>query len=108
MMDLSTKKFIEGATSAITSEVFDNYKGDNITLQASGTATSFSAKLQGKADINADWVDVALINLKDLTVSSAISTTDIYQGSLTGVTQIRISLNAISGGPLTIFGRVTN
>lgn len=45
MMDLSTKKFIEGATSAITSEVFDNYKGDNITLQASGTATSFSAKL---------------------------------------------------------------
>ena len=108
MMNLNETIFINNESSATISEVFDNYKGDSITLQASGTASAFSAKLQGKADINADWVDVALINLKDLTVSSDVTTTDIYQGALTGLTQVRVNLESVSGGNVTIFGRVTN
>ena len=108
MMNLNETIFIDKASSATISEVFDNYKGDSIALQASGTTSAFSAKLQGKADINADWVDVAVINLKDLTVSSTISSTDIYQGSLSGITQIRVNLESVSGGNVTIFGRITN
>ena len=108
MMNLSEVKFIDGATSASTSELFNNYKTDVITLQASGTSTSFSAKLQGRADINAEWQDIALINLKDLSVSPDIYTNDIYQGSIVGVTQIRIVAESILGGNLTIFGRMSN
>ena len=108
MMDLSQIKFIENASASATSEVFDNYKGDSITLQARGTASSFSAKLQGKSDINADWADIALINLKDLSLASALTSKDIYQSGLIGVTKIRILLDSVAGGEINIFGRVTN
>jgi hypothetical protein len=36
------------------------------------------AKVEGRSDINADWAELAVINLKDLSVNNSISTTDIY------------------------------
>ena len=108
MMNLNEKIFINEASSATISDIFDNYKGDVITLQASGDASAFSAKLEGRSDINADWSELAMINLKDLSVNNAIATTDVYQSGLTGVTQIRVNLTSVSGGSVTIFGRVSN
>lgn len=107
-MNLSEVKFIDKASSAVISDVFDNYKGDAITLQASGEASSFMAKVEGRSDINADWSELAVINLKDFSVNNNISTTDVYQSGLTGITQIRINLISVSGGNVTIFGRISN
>ena len=66
------------------------------------------AKVEGRSDINADWSELAVINLKDFSVNNNISTTDVYQSSLTGITQIRINLISVSGGAVTIFGRISN
>lgn len=107
MINLCEKKFFENATAVQVSETFNNFKGDTVTLQVyADNDTTFSIKIQGKVDINSDWQDLALIDLKTLSVVDNIEDLHLYQTSISGITQIRAEITAING-TLNLFARIT-
>lgn len=100
--------FIDKATEALTSNQLKNKSSDNLTIQVSGTFTSAEFNVQGKTDINSnEWVNLSVVNVSDYSVVSNVTKKGIYTLSVEGFSFLRVNLTAVSGGNITVFGRLT-
>lgn len=106
----SNISFFEKATSAGTSEVYQNRKSDSITLQVHGTFTSASATVEARTDINAPFTEIALIDLSNYGVISdgAITKAGRYAIGADGIRELRVVLNSVSGGDISVSGLATS
>ena len=101
--------FFKGATAAGESDVFRNHCYTEGTIEFKGTATSFSAEIQGCLDTIDDpnWVTLGVVNLSDFSTATDIEANGLYSISVVGVS-VRVKINSISGGNLTVTGMFLN
>ena len=99
--------FFNTITTSGTSETLSNIRGDSLILESYGTATAFSFKVQGIVDSNntSSWTDLGFYTSTG-TTGINITTSGIYNIPINGIGKIRIVLASISGGNLTVFGKV--
>ena len=97
--------FFKEVEAAGESEPFVNHCCSDGTIEFKGTATSFSAEIQGCVDREGEvqWTTLSVVNLSDFSTTSSITGKGIYSVSAMGVS-IRIKINSISGGNLTVTG----
>lgn len=100
--------FFKDANAAGESAVFNNAKSTDGSIEVKGDATSFSLEIQGAVDTedpnNIKWTTMFAINETDLTTLSAIEAEGLYYINAAGKS-IRVKINSISGGSLTVVGK---
>lgn len=101
--------FFKGTEVAGESDVFRNHCYTEGTIEFKGTATSFSAEIQGCLDTkdNPNWVTLGVVNLSDFSTATDIEANGLYSISVVGVS-VRVKINSISGGNLTVTGMFLN
>ena len=98
--------FLTEASSAQSSNEFAEFSADQLLLEVSGTATSFSLRVCMYLDNRSgEYTDVAVINMTDLSVGESITKKGVYACSIAGSTRIKIILDSVSGGYINVFGR---
>lgn len=98
--------FADKATSAYISNDYVNSIADVLDIQVSGTFTSADIIIEGKSDLNADYVALKVIDLAQLKAVSNITSTGIFELGITGLQVIRIKINSVAGGNVTVVGRI--
>ena len=103
--------FFKGMDEPGVSNRFVNTMSADGSIEIKGTATAFSLEIQGAADDedenNIEWHTLCAINESDLSVVSEIDAKGIYSVDTLGKS-IRVKINSISGGNLTVFGKFSN
>lgn len=103
--------FLTDASSSTESEIFyvPNNKENTLTIQLSGESPSgVVLKILGLTDVeNGDWTELAGISLSDYSIKTYLSLIGIYQYDIEGIKQIKISLDFITSGSITVFGVTT-
>jgi len=113
MQNIDNWVFYRERSSTSTSgdmKPYVNVQSDLLAVEISGTASSMTIKMQGRANNqnNSEWFDLACIEAKTFDVVESISATGIYNVDISGVKEVRANITAISGGNVTIFGRTVN
>lgn len=100
--------FFKDANAAGESAVFNNAVCTDGSIEVKGDATSFSLEVQGAVDTenpNAiEWTTMFAINETDLTTVSEIEAKGLYYINTVGKC-VRVKINSVSGGSLTVVGK---
>jgi len=103
--------FFKDATVAGESDKWLNTMCSAGSIEIKGTATSFSLEIQGAVDDedpnNIEWATLCVINANDLSTVNNITSKGIYSVDVSGKS-IRVKINSISGGNLTIVGKFSD
>ena len=104
---LNSKLFFNQTVSTGTSEVLGNIRGDLLVSEVYGTATAFSLKVQGIMDTDnlSSWTDIGWYN-SVFEKGTNIVSKGIYTIPIYSIFKTRIVISSISGGNLTVFGKV--
>lgn len=108
MNNLSNFQFFTATTSTGESNVLTTpNRGDTLTLEVYGTATAFSLIVQGIMDVNNvdEWTNLGWYNTV-FEKGTDITTKGIYTIPIYSILKTRIVIESISGGNLTVFGKV--
>lgn len=107
MKIINAIQFLDNATSPQESEVLINTSGSQLTLDISGSATTFALKILGSATLTVTdtWTPLSAINLSDYTIASIIATKGIYTIPIDGIGRIKISLTETNGAT-SVAGKV--
>lgn len=98
--------FARQVTDAGESDIFNNSRYSEGVLEVKGTATSFSVEIQACVDVNdPEWTTLMSISESDFSTLSEISQKGLYAFSMAGKNRVKIKINSISGGNLTITGK---
>lgn len=101
--------FARDASQPYTSETIQNSKYDTLTIQVSGDFTSAKIALQGKTDNSASFSTISVVNLETCIPTSRINTKGLYQAfGIEGVSEIRMIVQSVEGGSVTVYGRLIN
>lgn len=97
--------FFRDATAAGESEVFVSHIYTDATIEVKGTATSLSLEIQGCIDREStkSWTTLCVVDESDLSSKSTITGSGLYSFSAMGKA-IRVKINSISGGNVTVTG----
>lgn len=108
--------FFRGVRAAGESDEWFNPSCTDGTLEVKGEADegetlSFSLEVQGVVDTedkeNYQWTQICVINENDLSVVNEIDANGIYSFDALGK-NIRVKINSISGGSLTVVGKFSD
>ena len=99
--------FLQDATSANASEIFTNATGETLTIQVEGTATSFSFQLLGCSDFYSEDFYALTGFTTAFDPIATITAKGIYTFGIEGISKFKVNLTAVSGGSVTIFGKMT-
>ena len=104
---LKEKTFLNASTVAIVSESIGNPNfGELLTLEITGTATSFELKVEGVVNPSTTtWGELAYISSDNL-VGTTISKNGIYEVVVQNLSKIRVNLSSITGGNVSVYGRM--
>lgn len=101
--------FFKEATQAGTSNTLGNTNGDSLSLQVGGTFSSATLVVQGRADFEGSFFTMSVLNVGTVGVSASITAPGIYSViGIEGVQQIRVVIQSVSGGNVSVFGRLVN
>lgn len=93
----------EGKTLA--NAINDSFEEATIDIQ--GTAQSFEILFEGKVDENSEWTPIMFGNLTDLSLSATVTELNTkWNNNISGLAYLRVRIISISGGYLTIVGRL--
>ena len=85
-----------------------NTKGSTLTLQVFGSASAVNLQVFGQVDSKSEaWAVLSAINASTLDVGTSITQKGIYVLSVNGCARIKVQLNSVSGGEITVYGRIT-
>lgn len=107
MKILNAIQFLDNATSPQESEILLNTNSSQLTLNISGSATTFALKILGSATLTPtdSWTELSAINLSDFTIATTIATKGIYAVPIDGIGRVKISLTEASGA-VSVAGKV--
>ncbi len=99
--------FLNKATEAVESSVTHNTRGEVLTLQVEGEATSLKLQVLGCSDMASDEFHVlsgfdTAYNLLDTMTENGI-----YTYGIEGVGKIKVLLLEAPGGQVSVFGKIT-
>jgi len=96
--------FLEDATSTGDSIEVGNTKGSILVLQVK-CDSAFEFSIQGSLDVNGDnYIDIAAINMSDLSVVTSVSAEGVYQADISGLRKVKLSVSNIGSEALTVYG----
>lgn len=99
--------FFREAESAGDSAMFMSHCYTDGTIEFKGDAT-FSAEIQGCIDLdNPNWITLCVVNEANFNTLNTISENGLYSFNAMGK-GIRVKLNSVSGGKLTVVGKFLN
>lgn len=75
------------------------------TFEVFGTATSFTLQVEGKS-ISGTPFAIQVTNLNNMTSSTSITASGVYQVDVTGLVSVDANLTAVSGGNVTAQGKL--
>ena len=81
---------------------------NTVNLEISGTATNFTAIVEGRATDNGEFYPIQVANLSTLELGSEITEKGLYQMDLSALIKCRIRVTSIASGNLSVFGRVVS
>ncbi|MDV3428193.1 MAG: hypothetical protein LIR50_14435 [Bacillota bacterium] len=88
-------------------EIFINPNTEEITIDITGTAQSFEVIFEGKVNNDSEWSPIMFGNLNDLSLDTkATKLNTQWQNEISGYGYFRVKITNISGGYLTIKGRL--
>ena len=104
---LKDKLFLSEETSTVISAFMGNPNfGELLTLEITGTATSFELKVEGVVNPSTTtWEELAYISSDNL-VGTTISKNGIYEVVVQSLSKIRVNLSSITGGNVSVYGRM--
>ena len=107
MIVSNTFYFLKNANSATESPVTVSIQGETLTLQVDGDATNFSFQVLGCSDMGSK--DFYVLNgfKTNFDLIDTVSEKGIYTFGIEGISKIKVNLASITGGSLSVFGRIT-
>lgn len=105
---LQNFKFLDGATTVSESNVLSNpNKGSQLVLQVDSVGATFSLTVMGKVDAESEnYTALSTMSVTDYTIDSAITSNGIYSISTDGISGIYVDLTSVSGGSVSVFGKL--
>lgn len=98
--------FQNAVTEAGNGNVFTPEFADVISIEFSGTASSFTAVFEELGESGA-WHAIAGIRRSDFAPGSSVTAkTGRWDVTLSGVLSLRVRVSAVSGGNLTVKGKL--
>ncbi len=105
MLNVLQHNFFEDQETTGEGEILTNDLCNDLTIAVSGTAVGLEATVFGK--LGDGWYELGLVNLTDLSVYNTIEANGLFAvGGIIGVEAIKVVINAISSGKVTIVGRL--
>jgi len=78
-----------------------------LTLETSGTATGFTVTVEGKMATTNRYV-IQAFNVTTASLVASIGAGGIFQVDVTGLTSVNVNLTAVTGGNVSVVGRLHN
>ena len=103
---LNSKLFFSKVTTTGTSEVLGNIRGDLLVIEVYGTATAIDLNVQGVVDANNTTFSDISWKKSDGTTGTDIVAEGVYIINVSGLSKIQIVVNTVTGGNLTVFGKL--
>lgn len=99
--------FARQVSVAGESDIYNNVRYSEGVLEVKGTATSFSVEIQACIDVTdtIEWTTLMVIDESNLTTLGSITEKGLYAFSMAGKNKIKVKINSVSGGYLTITGK---
>lgn len=98
--------FCQNQTSSFISNSVFNVKSDLLTMTVEGSFTNGNIKLEGRESESNTWVSLAGINISNFSVAkSGITSTGIYEFSIAGIRELRVNVEQVAGGSVTVSGQ---
>lgn len=113
MQNIMDFVFYRDRSSASTSadmKTYFNTQADMMSVEVSGTATSYTINIQGRtnSENSNEWFDLTAMNMSTLDIGTDIKANGIYEVAIEGTREIRANIISVSGGSVTVFGRAVN
>jgi len=103
---LANKSIHVNTTTISTGSEIECTQAETITLEIVGTSTSRTILFQGKTE-NGIWYDVyGVCRNKNITDKQTTGKDEVWVLPLLGFTYFRCNITAISGGTISIFGKL--
>ena len=99
--------FARQVSAAKECDIYNNARYSEGVLEVKGTATSFNVEIQACVDISdtIEWTTLMVVNESDFSTLDAITDKGLYAFSMAGKNRIKVKINSVSGGYLTITGK---
>lgn len=99
--------FARQVTVAKDSDIYNNARYSEGVLEIKGTASSFSVEIQACIDVTdtIEWTTLMVVNESDFSTLEDITAKGLYAFSMAGKNRIKVKINSVSGGYLTITGK---
>ena len=105
MSAINAFPFFRKVEEAGISDAFYSHAYTDATVEVKGTATSFEVEIQGCLDKEEEnWITLCLVDESDYETLNKVTAAGLYSFSAMGK-GIRVKINSISGGYLTIVGK---
>lgn len=103
------KVLLDSVSAAGESGVMSMLQESEVVLSIEGSATEISLRAYGTTgdpqDEKAAWVELAILNMNDYSVSQAAGKAGIFAVPVDGVRGFKVKLEKVSGGTVTVRGR---
>lgn len=97
--------FLDEEEHATTSNIFACLHYTDGTIEVKGNAAGFSISVEGCLDQNnPEWTELAVVDENSYEILSEITENGLYSFNAMGK-MIRVKLNSISSGKVTVFGK---
>lgn len=107
MVIQSNCNFAKNINAPAISKVFTNAEGDVLTVQISGGFTSGLVHIEGRNNVNGNWISLAGISLSDLALNKGgFTKAGLYEIGIVGVREIRANVESVSGGNISVYGQI--
>lgn len=105
MLNVLHHNFFVERTTPGTGEILTNFLCNDLTIAVSGNATGLDATVYGK--LGDSWYPLGLVSMTDFATLEKIEENGLYGvAGITGVESIKVVLNTISSGNVTMVGRL--
>lgn len=99
--------FLNEVNEVAESAVTHNTRGEVLTLQVEGEATTVGLQVMGCSDMASDEFHVLSGFDTSYDLSDSITKKGIYTYGIDGIAKIKVKLNEVSGGSVSVFGKIT-
>lgn len=98
--------FFKNVEEAKISDVYKSHANTDASIEVKGSASAFNLEVQACIDIEQpeNWITLAVIDESSYDILNAVSKPGIYSFSVMGK-NVRVKINSISGGDLTVVGK---
>ena len=102
-------KFFDEAAAAGESNVFISHCYTDATIEIKGDATAFNVEVQACIDIETEpeWTTLCVVDESNFNTLTSLTAKGLYSFSAMGKS-VRVKINSVSGGSLTIVGKFLN